>query len=100
MHTKEDAEAVLAALPVKAPIVVTDTTDAKTGKARRSYAFVTAGGSEAVVEIDAEPSDRQLGDLSRHLPLDAKDQAAALVAMKASTPVKGGAAEEATPEKH
>jgi hypothetical protein len=87
MLTKAEAEATLAALPLKTFVAVADTTDAKTGAARRSFAFTLPAGNACVVTVDDKPTAAQLEDLAKHLPLDAKDRAAALETMKAE-PVK------------
>jgi hypothetical protein len=86
LTTKDEAEATLAKLPLKSTVVVADTTS-KTGAARRRYSFTLPTGNVCEVEIDAEPSEQQLADLAKHLPLDEKDKAAALEAMKAE-PIK------------
>jgi hypothetical protein len=69
MRTKADAEAKLAQLPLTRAVAVADTVAAKTGKSRRSYTFSLPTGNQCTVEIDAEPSEQQLADLVRHLPL-------------------------------
>lgn len=81
MRTKEEAEATLAKLPLARAVAVADTT-AKDGTARRVYAFTLPAGNECTIEIDAEPSEQQLADLARHLPLVDKDWAAAFEVLK------------------
>jgi hypothetical protein len=82
MRTKAEAEATLATLPLLSPVAVTD----KAGT-RREYAFTLPAGNLCVIEIDATPSDEQLADLARNLPLASKDRDAALLTMKSQTVV-------------
>jgi hypothetical protein len=72
-------------LPLKTFVAVADTTDAKTGAARRSFAFTLPAGNACVVTVDDKPTAAQLEDLAKHLPLDVKDRAAALTTMKSAT---------------
>lgn len=91
MRTKEEAEAKLSELPLVRPVAVADATS-KDGAARRAYTFTLPAGNECIVEIDAEPTEEQLADLARHLPLADKDRSEALEALKSTA----AAAVEAT----
>jgi hypothetical protein len=82
MRTKAQAEAVLAALPLSRAVAVTD------AAARRRYSYTLPQGNIVEIEIDADPSDQQLDDLAKHLPLNAQDRPAALTAMRASASVR------------
>lgn len=68
MRTKAEAEAWLAQLPLTRAVAVADV-----GSARRSYAH-----ANVYIEIDANPTDAQLADLVRHLPLPEDKRASAL----------------------
>lgn len=72
MRTKAEAESRLARCALTAPVTVTDEPGS-----RRSYAYSLARG-QCIVEIDATPSDRQLQDLAKNLPILERDRAAAL----------------------
>lgn len=89
MRTKAEAEAKLTQLPLTRPVVVTDRAGA-----RRSFTFTLPAGNVCVVEIDANPSDAQLADLSRHLPLPEDKRAEALGVMRA--PANGATGETRT----
>jgi hypothetical protein len=80
MNSKTEAEATLAKLPLEAPVVVSDI-----GIVRREYRFTNRDGSITTVEIDADPTDAQLADLARHLPLADKDREAAFETIKSDT---------------
>lgn len=83
MKTKADAEERLSRCALLRPVEVADTRDDKTGRDRRSYTFANPRGGQTVVEIDADPSEQQLRDLARHLPLEERDRAGALEVMTA-----------------
>jgi len=78
MRTKAEAEAKLAVLPLTRAVVVVD------DGARRRYSYTLARGNLVEIEIDAEPTETQLSDLAKHLPLEAKDRDAAFEAMKST----------------
>ncbi len=78
MNTKAEAEVALAKCELREPVTVADTTDAKTGAARRSYTF-----GLTTVEIDAEPSKQQLADLASHLPVPDEKRAETLAVLEA-----------------
>lgn len=69
MKTKEEAESKLSRCDLLKPVDVQDVTD-ELGAPRRAYRFENATGrGSTTVEIDADPSQEQLADLARHLPV-------------------------------
>src|SRR5207244_623689 len=70
MKTKAEADAIMAKLALRVPVVVTDvTTD---GAPRREFLFNNPEGlGFMTVEIDADPTPQQLADLARNLPVRA-----------------------------
>lgn len=81
MNTKEEAEAKLATLVIDTPVAVSDTT--MDGRPRRAYLFTFPDGHTLTIEIDATPSDEQLSDLARQMPIADKDRGTALAVFKA-----------------
>jgi hypothetical protein len=82
MRTKAEAEAKLARLALLRPVDVADVvTD---GRPRRAYRFNNADGSETTVEIDADPTPRQIADLAANLPVADAKRAEALDILNSS----------------
>lgn len=81
MKTKADAEARLARVGLLRPVAVADVADPERGE-RRSFQFGNERDeSQTIVEIDADPSPRQLADLASNLPLPEDKRMAALAIM-------------------
>ncbi len=87
MKTKEEAEAKLAKVGLLRPVAVADVTDPERG-ARRAYQFDNEDKSQTIVEIDADPSPRQVADLASNLPVPEDKRMAALAIMAQTAPVE------------
>ena len=82
MKTKQDAEQRLAKLPLQSPVEVVDFSE--DGRPRRRFRFDNPNGLGVVtIEIDADPSDQQIDDMVRNLPLPPSARAAARVELLA-----------------
>lgn len=91
MKTKADAEARLSRCALRTTVTVEDVE----GGSRRAFRFSNPDGpGTTTVEIDADPSDRQLEDLAANIPVLGRDRAAALAIFREA---QAGSAAETAP---